>query len=314
MKAMILRVLSISLAFFSVHLMYGQTPAGKVDRLEFEAASIRASAPPSGFHFGAAPSAGVGGPGSSSPETFRCSTCTLSTLISTAFQLEKYQLPAQASLTGATFDIAAKVPAGATPEEFRVMLQNLLQERFGLAYHFEEKTFRGYHLVVAKGGPKLKESSDSVQPVIPGAPSPRGDYHGRAGESGGGGHSHSGIMNFNGQARFRADHQRLSDLAELISTQLLIPVDDQTGLTGKYDIALTWAADPAQDHVHADGGYTGAGSEHGDASGGRNGDESSAPPLATALQLQLGLRLVAAEKTTAKILIVDHLEKHATEN
>ncbi len=184
------------------------------------------------------------------------------------------------------------------------MLQNLLQERFGLTYHFEDKTLRGFHLAVAKGGPKLKESTDAVQPAA--AAAPRGDHQGWAGAAGGGGHSHGGVMNFNGQARFQADHQRMSDLAELVATQLMVPVDDETGLSGQYDIALNWAADAAQEHSHAEG----AGSEYRDAAG----REGSAPPLATALQLQLGLRLVAAEKTATKVLVVAHLEKQATEN
>jgi uncharacterized protein (TIGR03435 family) len=233
-------------------------------------------------------------------------------LIGKAYQLEKYQLPAQASLTGTTFDVSAKIRDGATPEEFRAMLQNLLKERFGLVSHFEEKSVRGYHLVVAKGGPKLKESSDSAKPAVAAASSPGQEQHGWVGEQAGGGHSHSGVMVFNGQARFHADHQTMSDVAELVSTQLLAPVDDQTGLGGKYDIALNWAADAAPDHVHADGAS--AGHEHGGASGGDTGGDSSAPPLATALQLQLGLKLVAAEKTNAKVLIVDHVEKKPTEN
>jgi uncharacterized protein (TIGR03435 family) len=307
---MSLRLIGVTLTLLSAQRVQGQAPAAKTD--SFEAASVRVSAPVTGFHFGGSSSSGVGGPGSSDPETFRCSGCTLATLIAQAYHLEKYQLPAQASLTGATYDVSAKIREGATQEEFRVMLQNLLKERFGLVSHFEEKSVRGYHLVVAKGGPKLKESSDSVQPAVAAVPSPGQDQHGWAGGQGAASHSHIGVMNFNGQARFHADHQRVSDLAELISTQLLAPVDDQTGLGGKYDIALNWAADAAPDHFHADGAS--GGHEHGGASGGDAGGDSSAPPLATALQLQLGLKLVAAEKTAAQVLIVDHVEKKPTEN
>ena len=304
MKAKNVCLVGVALAVMSARLLAGQTPAKGG---EFEAASVRVSPPSTGFHFGGGSGSGVGGPGSTDPETFRCSGCTLPVLIGTAFQLEKYQLPAQASLTGATFDVSAKIREGATPEEFRGMLQNLLKERFGLTCHFEEKSVHGYHLVVAKGGSKLKESGEPVQPVA--APVARQE-HGWGGGSGG--HSHTGLMVFNGQARFQADHQRLSDLAELVSAQLLVPVDDQTGLNGKYDISLNWAADAAPDHIHADG--AGAGHEHGGASGGDSSGESSAPPLATALQLQLGLKLLAADKTTAKVLIVDHVEKKPTEN
>ena len=49
------------------------------------------------------------------------------------------------------------------------MLQGLLAERFGLAFHKEQKEQSVYGLVVAKGGPKLKESAKEDEP----APKPR---------------------------------------------------------------------------------------------------------------------------------------------
>ena len=38
------------------------------------------------------------------------------------------------------------------------MMQNLLAERFKLAVHHEQKEMAMYDLVIAKGGPKLKET------------------------------------------------------------------------------------------------------------------------------------------------------------
>jgi uncharacterized protein (TIGR03435 family) len=129
---------------------------------EFEAASIRTNPPQAGFHFAA--DSASGGPGTADPGMFRCSKCTLATLISKAFDLRAYQLPGKASLPDTTFDITAKIPAGATPEDFRAMQQNLLKERFGLRYEFREKSLKGYHLVVAKNGPKLTESTGQPMP------------------------------------------------------------------------------------------------------------------------------------------------------
>ena len=58
------------------------------------------------------------------------------------------------------FDIVAKIPKGTTKEQFQLMLQNLLAERFKLTVHHETKELPKYALVVAKGGPKLKETVD----------------------------------------------------------------------------------------------------------------------------------------------------------
>jgi uncharacterized protein (TIGR03435 family) len=96
---------------------------------------------------------------------FRCSKCSLSTLIIKAFNLQPYQFPGRTSLTDNTYEILAKVPAGATEKEFEAMLQNLLKDRFGLTWHFQEKKMKGYQLVNAKNGPKLKESIGASLPL-----------------------------------------------------------------------------------------------------------------------------------------------------
>ena len=51
------------------------------------------------------------------------------------------------------------MPPDTTKEQFRVMLQNLLADRFKLTIHREIKELPAYVLTVAKGGPKMKESS-----------------------------------------------------------------------------------------------------------------------------------------------------------
>src|ERR1035438_8050278 len=123
-------------------------------KAEFEVASIKTNAPQPGFHFAA--DAATGGPGTADPGMFRCSKCSLATLIVKAFNLQPYEFPGRTSLTDNTYEILAKIPTRTTGEEFSAMLQNLLKERFGLAWHFQEKKMKGYHLVIAKDGPKLR--------------------------------------------------------------------------------------------------------------------------------------------------------------
>ncbi len=64
------------------------------------------------------------------------------------------------------YDIAAKFPAGTPLEQVRVMLQNLLADRFKLKLHRESKELPIYALVAAKNGPKLTESAPGTQGSI----------------------------------------------------------------------------------------------------------------------------------------------------
>lgn len=65
---------------------------------------------------------------------------------------------------------------------------------------------------------------------------------------------------------------------------------NQTGLTGKYDFTLTWSPDqPTTNDTPADSGDT-------------------APPLLTAVQQQLGLRLVPT-KAPVEVIVIDHIER-----
>jgi bla regulator protein blaR1 len=65
-------------------------------------------------------------------------------------------------------------------------------------------------------------------------------------------------------------------------------VVDQTGLKGTYDFTLTWSESLA----------SGAGQESG----------TDAPSLFTAVQEQLGLKLVPT-KAPVEVIVIDHIEK-----
>jgi uncharacterized protein (TIGR03435 family) len=63
--------------------------------------------------------------------------------------------------------VDATMPPGTTKEQLQAMLQNLLIERFHLSFHRETRNFPGYELVVAKDGPKLKESTPAPAASTP---------------------------------------------------------------------------------------------------------------------------------------------------
>lgn len=215
------------------------------------------------------------------------------TLIVKAFNLQPYQFPGRTSLTDNTYEILAKIPTGATAEEFSAMLQNLLKDRFGLTWHFQEKKMKGYHLVIAKDGPKFRESTGASLP-------PAADQH-RSGQAES--HNHSGPVVFGTSATYRAANQTTADLARVLSDQIGLPVDDETGLPGKYDISLRWSGTGA---AHA--------GNHGDGDPSGPAADPSGPTIFDALQQQLGLRLVPAEQALAHLFVIDRVAQRPTEN
>ena len=66
----------------------------------------------------------------------------------------------------------AKLPEGANKDQVPEMMQALLADRFKLTIHRDTKDHAIYALIVAKGGPKLKESPPDVE-VPEDAPPPK---------------------------------------------------------------------------------------------------------------------------------------------
>jgi uncharacterized protein (TIGR03435 family) len=113
-------------------------------RPAFEAASLKPSS--DSFRM-------FGGPGTPDPGRWTC-TNTLNNLLLRVYNIRPYQLSAPAWMTSDRFTIVATLPAGATLEQFRLMQQRLLEERFRLAFHRETKETPIYELVVLPSGAK----------------------------------------------------------------------------------------------------------------------------------------------------------------
>ncbi|HTB15567.1 MAG TPA: TIGR03435 family protein [Bryobacteraceae bacterium] len=255
----------------------------------FEVASIKPS-PPGAPSTGRIRIGSRGGPGTDDPGLFTCERCSLTGLIRQAFQLQDYQISAPDWLPSWRFNISAKIPEGATKEQFRLMMRNLLIDRFKLQFHFEKKETQTYALVIAKNGPKIKESPGPVD---------RDERPGRLTErkldADGfvilppGRVSMMMIMS-DGHATERHAEETMQQFAESLVAQVNHPVTDATGLKGKYDFTLRWISQDA----------------------GPSGDDAG-PNLFRALEEQLGLKL-EAKKGTIDSFVVDHLEKAPTEN
>jgi uncharacterized protein (TIGR03435 family) len=155
------------------------------------------------------------------------------------------------------------------------MFQEVLEQRFGLKAHRETRVLAVYALVVAKSGVKMTpwKRGPNDPPIMEGSP---GNLNGGKGKETGRG----ALVQF---------------LAEDLSDEVGRRVVDQTGLTGRYDFTLKWTPD------------NGAA-----ANSGSNAGAESGPSLFTALEEQLGLKLVPV-KAPVDVVVVDHLDR-PTEN
>ena len=283
----------------------------------FEVASIKPAAPqgPGRFMIGMS-----GGPGTRDPGQVTFTNVNLSMLIANSFDVRDYQVTAPAWMDSERFDIVAKVPPGATRDDVRKMILNLLMERFKLKLHKESKEAAIYALIVGKNGSKLKESSKEEPPAADGdAPGggrgpmgpPQRDKNGFPILRGGRGNLI--FMGPNGRLQMVGGHATMATLAANLSGQLGRPVVDQTGLTGEYDYQLEYTREglPMPRGLPMPPPGAGPDGGRGPAPAGDNGE--AGPSVFTAVQEQLGLKL-ESRKGPMELIVVDSAEKTPTEN
>jgi uncharacterized protein (TIGR03435 family) len=139
------------LGCLSAVAMLGQKPA-------FDAVSIKVVKLASHPVFG-----NTGGPGTSDPGRVHLCCVGMFSLVMRAYDVEPDQISGPSwimdNMGPNLYQIDATMPANTTRAEFQVMMRNLLEERFHIEVHRERHNFPGYELVVADGGPKLKESN-----------------------------------------------------------------------------------------------------------------------------------------------------------
>jgi uncharacterized protein (TIGR03435 family) len=173
------------------------------------------------------------------------------------------------------YDVNATPDVEGTPtaDQVRILIRNLLADRFGLKFHHDKRELSAFVLTVAKDGPKLKPGQ------------PNGNLHGIGMQP-----APTGALMFANNAPIPAF---TSFLQSLVFDR---PVVDQTGLTGRYDMTVTFTPDDSLFNGHPLGFPKPA-----------DGVEP-APGFFDAIQQQLGLKLTA-EKTQVDVLAIDHVEK-----
>ena len=160
-----------------------------------------------------------------SPGTVTMRNLTLRSTIKWAYHVFDYQITGPEWLNSERYDIVAKAKGPATEEEMRPMMQALLAERFKLALHRQTKEMSAYVLIVAKGGPKFKESPGEGDPLM--EPNQK-------------------------TMTFTARRVPMSFLTDKLSEVFRAPIVDQTGLKGKYEVTIDAAKYMADMQAHGD--------------------------------------------------------------
>jgi len=163
------------------------------------------------------------------------------------------------------YDIVGKFPVvdGAPPERSQTLkaLQVLLEDRFQLKVHWDAREVPLYRLTVAKSGFKLKNGDTLPENTA-------GGFTSRT------------------ATRLVRRSVPLSDLTSALAGILAEPVEEATGLTGKYSFVLSWEREP-------------------DSAGA--GDQSG---IEGALRSQLGLNLERG-RGQVKTLVIDSAARPA---
>jgi uncharacterized protein (TIGR03435 family) len=214
------------------------------------------------------------------PDGLSLVNLTLEQMICNAWNMKPYQLSGLSGwMKSSNFDLTAKVSGDdvaaytkLNTAQRREMLQKLLTDRFQLKVHTETKTLPVYDLVVDKAGPRLKPSTAIDPPSEQEMKDHPDKYKPR--------------MMTMGPGMFEGTGASTGSLASQLENALDKPVHDATGLTGTYDITLHYRPEE-------------------EAAGGGDAD---APSVFTAVQEQLGLKLLPS-KGPVQTLVVDAAQK-----
>ena len=227
------------------------------------------------------------------PDGINASAATLSEIVAFAYgvRTEDQVSGGPAWVKSDRYDVEAKMgpedamefqklDPDAMKERRREMLRALLEDRFRLQTHVVTKDVPVYELVIARGGPKMKDAATDTNDQL------RKDKDGKP---------IGGVIWFLKDG-LTAQGYSMGALANLFSqpfSGLGRPVVDKTGLTGSYNFTLGWS--PQMKSVLPGAVAT------------VSAPSEDAPSIFTALQ-DLGLKLQPATGPE-KYVVIDHVER-----
>jgi uncharacterized protein (TIGR03435 family) len=210
------------------------------------------------------------------------------------------QLPKWATTN--RYDIQARVAGNPTKDQFRMMMQALLADRFKLAIHYETKQVPVFGLVLDKPGklgPQIQRHPDDspCSTAIPTAMSPQGAAPAVAG---GFPESCGAIAplqaSVSGRIRLGGRNMTMTAIATFFSIPQLSGVDrpviDKTGLPGKYDFFIEFTPElngPLPPGVTFQ-------------------PDPNGPTFQEAMKEQLGMKL-ESQTGSVQAIVIDHVEE-----
>lgn len=240
----------------------------------FEVAAIKRSDPDArGFRYGTQP----GG-------RWVMENMSIATLIREAYPVQVRELVGAPDwIRSDLYNVNAKASGEPTREQMMMMLRTLLADRFKLAAHYEYQQRPVFVLVIARSdgriGPNLLPSRVDCEAV---------NAARRAGREPDGPLPSNGAppcaITTNGQV-MRMGGLPISELVEFLGEPEGRIVIDKTGLTGGYEFTMRYRESPGP---------------------------LNSPSLFTALEEQLGLKLVS-DRAALSVLVIDHIERPATD-
>ena len=210
-------------------------------------------------------------------ERLMISNVSLQNLIMFAYDIEPKQIVNGPSwFDSEMYDVQIKPdqPGAPSKGQWNDILRKLLADRFQLKFHLDQKVLPAYILTVAKGGPKMTKVSIEKADGFGGPEATR---------------MRPGSID--------AQALTMADFAHSLRSIFDRPVVDQTGLTGEWTFSLRWTPDETQV------GMTRRASQP------PSDDAADAPPpLFTAVQEQLGLKLESG-KAQVPVFVIDNVAK-----
>ena len=206
---------------------------------------------------------------------FRTINTTLADLIKFSYGVQDKQIIGAPSWAESDkWDIEAQpdVPGAPNKKQVSTMVQKLLADRFQLKFHNDTKELPAYVLSAVKTGQKMtKGDQDSALPAL--------------------------FFTNLSPVTLTVRNATMDDVCQLFQSAVMDrPVVDQTAIAGKWNFLLKWTADESQ--------FSGMGVKPPPPT-----DAADAPPpLFTAIQEQIGLKMDAG-KAQVPVLVIEKAEK-----
>ena len=186
-----------------------------------------------------------------------------------------YRIPARQIIGGPgwlkddRYDVEAKADKRHTVDDLNIMYQNMLADRFHLKFHIETREANAYVLTIDKSSSKMKVNDQPQSYDMP--------------------------MTFSGLGVWNGNRVPMPYFCWLLSQNLQDderPVVDLTGLTGFYDITLSFLPQNLPQQVHDN----------------LPQETLDRPTLFDALREQLGFKLTA-QKGPVQYFVIDHIDR-----